>query len=508
MRVIACLALGLVCGSAIGEVEIPAVAYHDIVPARNGDPFAVTVAEFDQQLAYLKRKGYQPISLAILDAARRGVRPLPPKPILLTFDDGLRSFAVHALPRLERHGFPASVSIVTGWADTGRMGDDSGVAVLTWDELRRLSRSPLIEFVSHGDELHRGIAADAQGTLVAAATARAFGRDRIEDETARERRVSADLARSAARIEAELGAAPRAVAWPYGEYDAALVSAAASLGMTYHFTLDDAPTTLARLPQINRFTFRNYRGLDDFARALVLPAHRRRDERFVELDLAMFSGAGVAEGEAMLSRVLERLRLLRVNTVVLHPFNADRTRSFFATGAMPIEGDLTLRITMAILRRTGVQRIYLRLRGEDADVLARDYVRRHPLHGVIVDDDLDPAALERVRGHMARYRPAARLFVPPGVARPGSDGTWIRVDAGEPAAAIRALAGRFDPASTLYLIRDGTGDASALRSAMTALREGGARHFGYVPDAMLTNVPDARIVAAPLHAHTIAERRR
>ena len=161
MRLFACLALGLVCGSAIGEVEIPAVAYHDIVPARNGDPFAVTVAEFDQQLAYLKRKGYQPISLAMLDGARRGARPLPPKPILLTFDDGLRSFAVHALPRLERYGFPATVSIVSGWVDTGRMGDDSGVAVMTWDELRRLSRSPLIEFVSHSDDLHRGIAADA-----------------------------------------------------------------------------------------------------------------------------------------------------------------------------------------------------------------------------------------------------------------------------------------------------------------------------------------------------------
>lgn len=507
MRVIAWLALWLVCGSAIGEVEIPAVAYHDIVPARNGDPFAVTVVEFEQQLAYLRRKGYQPISLAMLDGARRGARPLPPKPILLTFDDGLRSFAAHALPRLERYGFPAIVSIVTGWADTGRMGADSGVAVMTWDELRRLSRSPLIEFVSHSDDLHRGIAADAQGTFIAAATARAFELDRIEDETARERRVSADLARSAARIRAELGMAPRAVAWPYGEYDAALVSAAASLGMTYHFTLDDAPTTLARLPQINRFTFRHYRGLDDFARALASPAHRRRDERFVELDLAMFSGAGVAEREAMLSRVLERLRLLRVNTVVLYPFNADRTRSFFATNAMPTEGDLALRTTMAILRRTGVQRIYLRLRGEKADVLARDYMRRHPLHGVIVDD-LNAAALERVRRHMARYRPAAQLLAPPGVAHPGTDGTWIRVDAGDPPAAIRALAGRFDPVSTLYLIREGVGDASALRVAMTALREGGARHFGYAPDAMLTNRPDARVVVAPLHAHTIAERRR
>lgn len=509
MRAALCVLLW-VCGAAVADVEIPAVAYHDIVSVRSTDPYAITVAQFEQQLAYLKRKGYQPISLKTLDAARRGLQRLPPKPILLTFDDALRSFDTHARARLERYGYPAIVSIVTRWADAGRITvDDHSGAAMNWDELRTLARSPLIEFASHSDDLHRGVPADAQGTLIAAGTARVFGKAGLEDEAARLQRVTADLARSVARIEAELGVAPRAIAWPYGEYDTVLVTAATAANMTYHFTLDDAPTTRATLPQINRITLHNYQGLADFARALAFHGHYRRDQRFVELDFAIFAGAAPAALDAMLARILERLRLLRVNAVVLHPFNADGTRSFFTTNVMPTESDLALRITMALLRRTGVQRIYLRLPPADsADVVAlsRDFARRHTLHGVIVDGDIDAATRARLRDAIAYYRPAAQIFTAAGEMGDAPDGNWVEVDATESPAALRKLAGRFNPASTLYIVRGESSDPSSLSRAMTALRQGGVRHYGYAPDAMLTNRPDARLVVAPLHGHTITER--
>lgn len=509
MRPVLCTLLWWIGSVAAADVDIPAVAYHDIVSVRSTDPYAITVVEFEQQLAYLKRKGYQPISLKTLDAARRGPQRLPPKPILLTFDDALRSFDTHARVRLERYGYPAIVSIVTRWADAGRITvDDHSGAAMSWAELRTLVRSPLIEFASHSDDLHRGVPADAQGTLIAAGTARVFSKRGFEDEAAHRQRVNADLTRSVARIETELGVTPRAIAWPYGEYDATLVAAATAAGMTYHFTLDDAPTTRATLPQINRFTLYNYQGLTDFARALAFHGHYRRDQRFVELDFAMFAAVAPAEVDAMLSRVLERLRLLRVNAVALHPFNADSTRSFFTTSAMPTENDLALRVTMALLRRTGVQRIYLRLPpadGADVVALSRDFARRHTLHGVIVDRDIDAATRARLRDAIAYYRPAARIFVAAD-ATGGADGTWVEVDATASPAALRKLAGRFNPASTLYIVRGEASDPASLARAMTALRQGGARHYGYAPDAMLSNRPDARLVIAPLHGHTITRR--
>lgn len=508
MRAVVAAMMWLMSIGSATAAGIPVVAYHDIVPARNSDPYAITVDELAQQLAYLKRAGYEPISLKQLDAARRGLRPLPSKPILLTFDDALRSFDVHARPQLARHGFPAIVSIVTRWVDEGRVGSDAhAAAVMSWDELRTLSRSPLVELISHSHDLHRGIAGDAHGTQAAAGTARAFDATQgLESDAARATRVSRDIAHSVARIKAELGISPSAIAWPYGEYDATLVAAATAAGMTYHFTLDDAPTTLTTLPQINRFTLRHYQGLGDFSRALAFYGYYRRNQRFVELRFDMFAGANAAERERMLSRMLERLQLLRVNSVILHPFNADGTRAFFATEALPLENDLALRVTMAILRRTAVQRVYLRLPAADAATnagLIRDYVRRHPLHGVLLDGELEVADVKHLRTLVELYRPSARIISPARMPPANADSVWTDVDATASTAALRAVVRRFDPASTLYIVRNDASD-DALRMALIALRDAGARHFGYASDAVLANRPDARLIVAPLHAHTIA----
>ena len=498
-------------GTALAaDVEIPVVTYHDIVLTRNADPYAITVAQFEQQLGYLQQNGYRPISLRELDAARRGTQPLPAKPVLLTFDDALRSYYVYAFPRLKRYGFPSVVSIVTRWVDDGRSHTEQGGAVLTWNELRTLARAPTVELISHSDNLHRGVAADSLGTLTAAGTARMFDatHGRLEPDELRHRRVTTDLERSVTRIKDELGIAPRAIAWPYGEYDATLVDAAADLGMAYHLTLDDAPTTLATLPRLNRFTLHNYRNLADFSRALTFRAHHRRDRRFVQFDFDAFAAATATEREAILSRLLDRLQLLRVNAIVLYPFSADGTRAYFATPALPVEADLALRVTMAILRRTSVKHMYVRLPRNTGDIaaLGTDFMRRHPLHGVIVDGAAERDDTDRLRAALARYRPAARLFVGNADTATQADGRWIELAASSAHSEIRSRVGRFDPATTLFLVRNDRASDDALRAAMVALRRSGARHYGYTPDDISTNQPDARLVVAPLHAHTIAGR--
>ena len=56
----------------------------------------------------------------------------PDKPQLaLTFDDGLASVLANALPVLRLHGIPATVFVVTGWAD-GQIPDNLRRIVLDW----------------------------------------------------------------------------------------------------------------------------------------------------------------------------------------------------------------------------------------------------------------------------------------------------------------------------------------------------------------------------------------
>lgn len=72
------------------------------------------------------------------------LRPRTPRYAVITFDDGFRDFATHAVPALAEHGFPATNFIITGSAG-GRFKDRE---CLSWAELRDLQTAG-ISFGSH-----------------------------------------------------------------------------------------------------------------------------------------------------------------------------------------------------------------------------------------------------------------------------------------------------------------------------------------------------------------------
>jgi peptidoglycan/xylan/chitin deacetylase (PgdA/CDA1 family) len=60
---------------------------------------------------------YHVVSLTEALAAVIDDHPLPPKSVLVTFDDGYRDFAEHAWPVLQRHRLPVTVFIPTAFPD-------------------------------------------------------------------------------------------------------------------------------------------------------------------------------------------------------------------------------------------------------------------------------------------------------------------------------------------------------------------------------------------------------
>lgn len=95
--------------------RVPILVYHKIgVPPkgeRHPDTY-VTVDSFALQMRFLSMLGYQTVLPSQIWNAKRSGGRLPPKPILLTFDDGCTSVLEHALPELERHRFVATVFMV------------------------------------------------------------------------------------------------------------------------------------------------------------------------------------------------------------------------------------------------------------------------------------------------------------------------------------------------------------------------------------------------------------
>lgn len=128
------------------------VTYHAIDSPEGyaSDP-QVTLGHFQRQLELLNDR-YRFSSLEELVDNK-----IPsPKRVVLTFDDGHRSFIDKALPMLAERGIPATLFICSGWLGTKRF--------MTRDEIRDIARRPGIEIGNHtrthsdlGSEQSRGI---------------------------------------------------------------------------------------------------------------------------------------------------------------------------------------------------------------------------------------------------------------------------------------------------------------------------------------------------------------
>jgi peptidoglycan/xylan/chitin deacetylase (PgdA/CDA1 family) len=88
-------------------------------PGFDPDVRDTTPAQLDAHLGLLKRH-FTPVDTQDLEAARAGV-PLPPNPLLLTFDDGYRDNFEHALPVLKKHGMKAVFFVTSGYVTERRL---------------------------------------------------------------------------------------------------------------------------------------------------------------------------------------------------------------------------------------------------------------------------------------------------------------------------------------------------------------------------------------------------
>ncbi len=95
------------------QVIVPILLYHHIGFSMKDDSvYYVSPEAFDRQMNLLYQWGYQTISVDLLARAIREGAELPPKPILLTFDDGSESIYTTALPIMQRYHFTGVSYIV------------------------------------------------------------------------------------------------------------------------------------------------------------------------------------------------------------------------------------------------------------------------------------------------------------------------------------------------------------------------------------------------------------
>ena len=123
-------------------VRVPILMYHRIAVLAGDEP-AVTVGltvdpgEFTLQMQWLKDSGFTSITqMQLYDALELG-KPLPPKPVLITFDDGYRGIATTAAPIMTRVGMIGTAYVIT---DRIAQLKKTAPTWLTWPQLRTLEQ--------------------------------------------------------------------------------------------------------------------------------------------------------------------------------------------------------------------------------------------------------------------------------------------------------------------------------------------------------------------------------
>ncbi|HET7856064.1 MAG TPA: polysaccharide deacetylase family protein [Gaiellaceae bacterium] len=93
---------------------VPILMYHEIGPTPPGAALPdlyLSRADFASQLRWLASHGYHPVTLRAAYLYWAGLRPLPNRPIVLTFDDGYRGHFSNAAPLLRSRGWPGVLNL-------------------------------------------------------------------------------------------------------------------------------------------------------------------------------------------------------------------------------------------------------------------------------------------------------------------------------------------------------------------------------------------------------------
>lgn len=138
-------------------VKVPIIMYHSMLKEQKRlGKYVISPDTFEGDLKYLQKNGYQTVTVRDLVDYVKSQKPLPEKPVMLTFDDGYYNNFVYAYPLAKKYNAKIVIAPIGYYTDlfTKNDADHPNYSHLTWTEISEMMASGLVEFQNHSYNLH------------------------------------------------------------------------------------------------------------------------------------------------------------------------------------------------------------------------------------------------------------------------------------------------------------------------------------------------------------------
>jgi peptidoglycan/xylan/chitin deacetylase (PgdA/CDA1 family) len=221
------------------KIEIPVLTYHHIDTIPQGfenDAIAVGLrvspTAFELQMKTLKEKGYKTLHIDEYEEITLGLKPIPPKSLLISIDDGFVDNYTQAFPILKKYNLIGNFAIITGVLGTREY--------MTLDQLKEMHNGGM--GIMNHTTLHCSLSErntqngvrvylpNPVDNAVVPCPSFTFGGSLTTGQ------VEYELLESKKFLDRELGIDVRTIVYPYGNYNQQTVDVLKKTGHNFGFT--------------------------------------------------------------------------------------------------------------------------------------------------------------------------------------------------------------------------------------------------------------------------------
>ena len=232
--------ISIVIATSEDYIDVPIIMYHSILKdSSRSNKYTVTPAVLEEDLKYIKDKGYTTVTIADLISYVYDDSPLPEKPIVLTFDDGHYNNYGYLFPLLEKYDMKAVISIVGSYTDKFTETDEANLnySYLRWKDIKELMDTGRIEFQNHTYNLHSN-------------TGKRIGTKKIKGETDEHYKsiLKDDILKLQQEFEENTNYTPKCFTYPFGGISNASLDIIKELGFKASLSCEQGINKLTKNP--------------------------------------------------------------------------------------------------------------------------------------------------------------------------------------------------------------------------------------------------------------------